>query len=192
MEKKVYVDISARHVHLPEDVYKTLFGQDAEMTPVKELLGGGGFVDANRVILEGPKGKMERVAILGPYRPTQIELSKTDARKLGVDAPIRLSGDTKGSAPIKIIGTAGEYDATEGAIVAKRHIHLSPATCEELGIAKDDVLQVRVESDDRTLIFDDVIARPAPADMDLMHIDTDEGNAAGLNGPVDGYMITKK
>ena len=91
---KTSIETSARHVHLPQDVYKILFGEDAEMTPVKELSGGGGFVDVKRVTLVGPKGEFKRVAILGPYRPLQIELAKTDARKLGVDAPIRISGDT--------------------------------------------------------------------------------------------------
>ena len=132
---KCRVETSAKHVHLPEDVYKILFGADAEMTPVKELSGGGGFVDANRVTLVGPKGTAERVAILGPYRPTQIELAKTDARKLGVDAPIRISGDTAGSAPIKIVGTVGEYEAPEGAIVAKRHIHMTPEDARSFGVA---------------------------------------------------------
>ncbi|MDD5823561.1 MAG: PduL/EutD family phosphate acyltransferase [Firmicutes bacterium] len=187
---KCSVETSARHVHLPEDVYKVLFGADAEMTAVKELSGGGAFVDARRVTLVGPKGTFERVAILGPYRPLQVELAKTDARKLGVDAPIRISGDTKGSAPIKIVGDAGEYDAVEGAVVAKRHIHIGAAELEELGLENNAVVQVKLTSDDRSLIFDDVILRKAGSGA-LMHIDTDECNAAGLPGTVEGEIIVK-
>ena len=193
MEKKVFVEISARHVHLPQDVYRILFGEDAEMTAVKNLTGGGAFVDSRRVTLVGPKGEMKRVAILGPYRPTQIELAKTDARKLGVDAPIRISGNTAGTAPIKIIGDVGEYEAPEGAIVAKRHIHLGQTDADEWGVVKGQNVQVRIESEGRTLIFDDVEIRPNPDDGNgpLMHIDTDEGNAAGMNGPGEGFAIIK-
>lgn len=111
MDKKVSVEISARHIHLPEDAYKKLFGADAEMTPVKDLSGGGAFVDARRVILVGPRGEIGKVAVLGPYRPFQVELAKTDARKLGIDAPIRISGDTKDTPGIKVIGECGEYVA---------------------------------------------------------------------------------
>ncbi len=187
---KCRVETSAKHVHLPEDIYKTLFGADAEMTAVKELSGGGGFVDARRVTLVGPKGTAERVAILGPYRPFQVELAKTDARKLGVDAPVRISGDTAGSGAIKVIGDAGEYEAAEGAIVAKRHIHIGQEYCDQLGIKKNDIVQVKVESEDRSLIFDDVVIRVNPCEP-LMHIDTDECNAAGLAGAVDAEIIVK-
>lgn len=187
---KTSVETSARHVHLPEDIYKQLFGADAEMTPVKELSGGGGFVDARRVTLVGPKSTMQRVAILGPYRPLQIELAKTDARALGVNAPIRISGDTAGSAPIKIVGDAGEYEAAEGAVIAKRHIHIGEEYANEIGVKKNDIVQVKITSEDRSLIFDDVVIRINPCEP-LMHIDTDECNAAGLAGAVEGEIIVK-
>ena len=190
MEKKVSVEISARHVHLSEEVYKKLFGEDAEMTSVKDLTGGGAFVDARRVTLVGPKSEMTRVAILGPYRPVQIELSKTDARKLGVDAPIRISGDTKGSAPIKIIGDCGEYEAEEGAIIAKRHIHVCEREAAEWGVKKNDIVKVSIRTEERSLIFDDVVIRTNPEESNaIMHIDTDEGNAAGMNGTMDGFVV---
>ena len=190
MEKKVSVEISARHVHLSEEVYKKLFGEDAEMTSVKNLTGGGAFVDARRVTLVGPKSRMERVAILGPYRPVQIELSKTDARKLGVEPPIRISGDTKGSAPIRIIGDCGEYDAEEGAIIAKRHIHVCEREAAEWGVKKNDIVKVSIRTDERSLIFDDVVIRTNPEEsLAIMHIDTDEGNAAGMNGTTDGFVV---
>ena len=188
---KTIIETSARHVHLPEDIYKILFGKDAEMQSVKILSGGGGFVDAKRVTLAGPKGTFERVAILGPYRPLQIELAKTDARKLGVNAPVRISGDTAGSAPIKIIGEAGEYDASEGAIIAKRHIHMSQEHADEIGVKKDDIVQVHVSSEDRSLIFDDVVIRINDCEP-LMHIDTDECKAAGLSGAAEGDIIVKQ
>ena len=190
MEKKVSVEISARHVHLSEEVYKKLFGEDAEMTSVKDLTGGGAFVDARRVTLVGPKSEMTRVAILGPYRPVQIELSKTDARKLGVDAPIRISGDTKGSAPIKIIGDCGEFEAEEGAIIAKRHIHVCERESAEWGVKKNDIVKVSIRTEERSLIFDDVVIRTNPEESNaIMHIDTDEGNAAGMNGTMDGFVV---
>lgn len=190
MEKKVSVEISARHVHLSEEVYKKLFGEDAEMTSVKNLTGGGAFVDARRVTLVGPKSEMTRVAILGPYRPVQIELSKTDARKLGVDAPIRISGDTKGSAPIKIVGDCGEYEAEEGAIIAKRHIHVCEREAAEWGVKKNDIVKVSIGTEERSLIFDDVVIRTNPEEsLAIMHIDTDEGNAAGMNGTTDGFVV---
>lgn len=190
MEKKVSVEISARHVHLSEEVYKKLFGEDAEMTSVKDLTGGGAFVDARRVTLVGPKSEMTRVAILGPYRPVQIELSKTDARKLGIDAPIRISGDTKGSAPVKIIGDCGEYEAEEGAIIAKRHIHVCEREAAEWGVKKNDIVKVSIRTEERSLIFDDVVIRTNPEESNaIMHIDTDEGNAAGMNGTMDGFVV---
>jgi putative phosphotransacetylase len=190
MEKKVSVEISARHVHLSEEVYKKLFGEDAEMTSVKDLSGGGAFVDARRVTLVGPKSEMKRVAVLGPYRPVQIELSKTDARKLGVEPPIRISGDTKGSAPIKIIGDCGEYDAEEGAIIAKRHIHVCEREAAEWGVKKNDIVKVSIKTDERSLIFDDVVIRTNPEEsLAIMHIDTDEGNAAGMDGTTDGFVV---
>lgn len=190
MEKKVMVEISARHVHLPQDIYKKLFGEDAEMTVKKHLTGGGAFVDERRVTIVGPKSEMKNVAILGPYRPFQVELAKTDARKLGIDAPIRISGDTKGSAPIKVIGDFGEVEVTEGAIVAKRHVHIGESDAAEWGVKRDDVLMVRIKTDERTTIYDDVIVRTNPDDglPPLMHIDTDEGNAAGMNGTMDGFI----
>ena len=191
MEKNVSVEISARHVHLPQDVYKILFGEDAEMTAVKNLTAGGAFVDAKRVTLVGPKGEMGKVAILGPYRPLQVELAKTDARKLGVDAPIRISGDTAGSAPIKIVGECGEYEAAEGAIVAKRHVHIGETDAADWGVKKNDVVQIKITTDDRTTIYDDVIIRVNPDDGHgpIMHIDTDEGNAAGMPGPMDAIAL---
>ncbi len=187
---KCSVETSAKHVHLPEDVYKQLFGADAEMTSVKELSGGGAFVDAKRVTLVGPKGTFERVAILGPYRPLQVELAQTDARKLGVAAPIRISGDTAGSAAIKIVGDCGEYEAAEGAVVAKRHIHIGQAQLDELGLENNAVVQVKITSDQRSLVFDDVVLRKG-GDGALMHIDTDECNAAGISGTVEGEIIVK-
>jgi putative phosphotransacetylase len=160
------------------------------MTSVKNLTGGGAFVDARRVTLVGPRSEMKRVAILGPYRPVQIELSKTDARKLGVEPPIRISGDTKGSAPIKIIGDCGEYDAEEGAIIAKRHIHVCEREAAEWGVKKNDIVKVSIKTAERSLIFDDVVIRTNPEEsLAIMHIDTDEGNAAGMDGTTDGFVV---
>ena len=190
MEKKVSVEISARHVHLSEEVYKKLFGEDAEMTSVKDLTGGGAFVDARRVTLVGPKSEMTRVAILGPYRPVQIELSKTDARKLGIVPPVRESGDVKGSPGCKLVGPEGEIEIESGVIVAKRHIHLTPQNAEDMGLKDKQIVSVKVgEPGARETTFGDVIVRVSEKYAPAMHIDTDEANAAGVAGNVEGEII---
>ena len=191
MEKKVFVDVSARHVHLSQENMDILFGEGAQMTPKKPL--GGGFAAEERVTLVGPRGSFERVAILGPVRPTQIEISKTDARALGVNPPVRLSGKTQGSAPIIIVGPKGKLELEEGCIIAKRHIHITEGCAAEYGISQGDVVKVRIETPDRTLVFEDVPCRVQPGDINgpaaTMHIDTDECNAAGMDGPCDGYIV---
>ena len=187
MNDKVYIDISARHVHLSKEVFEELFGKDAEMTSVKKLTGA--FICEQHVDITGPKGSFKGVTILGPYRKTQIELSMTDARKIGVDAPIRISGDTEGSAPIKITGPCGEVEIKEGAIVAKRHIHFSKDDAAAWGFEQNQAVKVRVDSNDRSLVFDDVLIRIGGDHPALMHIDTDECNAAGLTGPTYGHIV---
>ena len=123
----VEVEVSARHVHLTEEHLEVLFGKGAKLTPKRPLSQPGQFLSEARVTIVGPQRKMERTAELGPVRPaTQIELSKSDCVALGVNAPVRMSGDVEGSAPITIVGPCGSLEVSEGAIIAKEHVHLTP------------------------------------------------------------------
>ena len=192
---KVLVETSARHVHLSKKDFEILFGNKAELTFKKELSQPGQFVSNERVAIVGPKKSIENVVILGPERSkTQVEISRTDARTLGIDAPVRVSGDVGGSGSCKLVGPEGEVDLKEGVVVVKRHIHMSPQDAKILGFeAGTDIpdVMVKVESKDRTLIFDDVSVRVDNNFKLAMHIDTDESNAAGCEGEVYGEIIIK-
>jgi putative phosphotransacetylase len=186
---KIKVETSARHVHLTTQDVETLFGKDATLTPKRDLSQPGQFLSEERVRIEGPKGGFDRTAILGPERKaTQVEVSLTDARILGVEAPIRESGDVAGSAPIRIIGPNGQIVITEGVIVAKRHIHVTPEDAAAFGIKDKQIVKVKVGGD-RGLIFDEVVIRVSPSFKTFMHIDFDEANAAAISGLVDGEIL---
>ena len=191
MEKKVLVETSARHIHLTEDAVKALYGKDAELTVKKDLSQPGQFAAGNeKITLVGPKGTLA-VSVLGPTRPAnQVELSFTDARALGLKAvPVRESGDTAGTPGLKMVGPAGEIDINEGVIIAKRHIHMTPADAEALGGIKDkQIVSVKVDGD-RSVTFGDVVCRVHPNYALAMHIDTDECNAAGAFGEIYGEII---
>lgn len=187
---KILVETSARHVHVTEEDLITLFGEGAKLTPKKELSQPGQFACVERVNVIGPKKTLANVSILGPTRPaTQIEISLTDARTLGVAAPVRESGDTAGSAPCKLEGPCGTVELKEGVIAAKRHIHTTPEDAEKLGVKDKEIVNVKVESNGRSLIFGDVVVRVSPKFATAMHIDTDESNAAGLSGEVYGEIV---
>ena len=127
---------------------------------------------------------------MGPVRPaTQIEVSLTDARTLGVSAPVRESGDIAGSAPCKLVGPCGEVELSEGVIAAKRHIHATPEDAQNLGVADKEIVKVKIDTNGRSLIFDDVVVRVSPKFALAMHIDTDESNAAGCAGEVYGEIV---
>lgn len=181
------VETSARHVHLTAEDFATLFGPDAQLTVKKELSIKGQFASNEKVTVVGPKKSQPNVSILGPFRSqTQVELSATDARSLGLNAPVRLSGDLKGSAPCKLVGPAGEVEIAEGVIVAKRHLHISAAEAEKAGVSHGEVIQVKINSENRSLIFDDVEVRVGEGCDATMHVDTDESNAAGCTGATVG------
>ena len=191
MEKKVLVETSARHIHLTEDAVKKLYGENATLTVKKELSQPGQFAAANdKITLVGPKGTLA-VSVLGPTRKAnQVELSFTDARTLGLKAvPVRESGDVAGTPGLKMVGPAGEVDITEGVIIAKRHIHMTPEDAAAFGIADKQIVKVKVTNDARTTIFDDVVCRVHPTYALAMHIDTDECNAACAFGEVYGEVI---
>ncbi len=176
---KFLIETSARHLHVTQEVLETLFGEGYELTVKKELSQPGQFATNERVAVVGPKGSFPSVSILGPVRPeTQVELSASDARSIGVAAPIRESGDIAGSGACKLVGPKGEVELAEGVIVAKRHIHATPEDAEKLGVQDKEIVNVKVESDGRSLVFGDVIVRVSPKYALAMHIDTDESNAA--------------
>lgn len=190
-EKKFVVETSARHVHVTEETFKVLFGEDAKMEVKKMLSQPGQYASTSRVDVVGPKNTIKNVSILGPARKAnQVEMSLTDCRTLGVDAPIRESGDIKGSAPIKIVGPKGEVDLTEGLIVAKRHIHMTEEDAAEYGVKNGEIVSVKIESPrERTAILGDVVVRVSPKFALAMHIDTDESNALGLQGNAEGTIV---
>ena len=190
MSKKILVETSARHVHLSEADMETLRGKGQTLTVKKMLSQPGQFASNERITLVGPKNSIANVLILGPVRPaTQVEISLTDARSLGISVPVRESGDIKGSAGLKLVGPAGEIEITEGAIAAKRHIHLDPATAEELGVTDKQIVSAKVDTDGRSLIFGDVVVRVNANFAPAVHIDTDEANAAGCSGEIYAEII---
>ena len=190
MENKILVETSARHIHLTAEAVEVLYGAGAELMVKKMLSQPGQFATANEKIkLVGPKGEM-MVSVLGPTRPAnQIELSYTDARALGLkNVPVRESGDVAGTPGLKMVGPAGELEVAEGAIIAKRHIHMTPADAEGLGVTNGQVVKVLVKSE-RTTVFDDVVVRVSPSYALAMHIDTDECNAAAAFGEIYGEIV---
>ena len=190
MAEKFLVETSARHVHLSQADIETLFGKGYTLTHKKDLSQPGQYACEERVTLVGPKKPIANVIILGPARPaTQVELSFTDARTLGVSAPVRESGDVAGSAGCKLVGPAGEVEIAEGVIVAKRHIHMTPADAEKLGVADKEIVSVKLDSDGRSTVFGDVVVRVNANFALAMHIDTDEANAAAAFGEFYGEIV---
>lgn len=179
MAKTVLVETSARHVHVSKEDLAILFGEGYELTKKKDLSQPGQYACEERVQVIGTKGSFPAVSILGPARPeTQVELSAGDARSIGVKAPIRESGDIEGSGACKLVGPCGEVDLEKGVIVAKRHIHMTTADAAEYGLKDKQIVSVKVDSADRSLVFGDVVVRVSDSYALAMHIDTDESNAA--------------
>ena len=190
MADKIFVEVSARHLHVTKEDLETLFGPGAQLHYIRELSQPGEYLCEERVDVIGPKNTIARVSILGPCRPvTQIEVSATDARSLGIAAHVRASGDIKGSGAVKLRGPEGEVELDEGVIVAKRHIHTIPEDAEKFGVADGDVVGVKINTPDRSLIFGDVVVRVSPKFSTAMHIDTDESNAAGAAGELWGEIV---
>ena len=191
--KQFIVETSARHVHVSQADLETLFGAGYQLTPKKDLSQPGQYACAERVDVVGPKKTLTGVSILGPIRKeTQVEISLTDARSIGVSAPIRESGDTAGSGACKLVGPCGEVELTQGVIAAKRHIHMTPADAAEMDVKDKDVVCVKVETDGRNTIFGDVVVRVNENFALAMHIDTDESNAAACGRNQMGEIVMKK
>ena len=201
---KILVETSARHVHVTQETLEVLFGAGHQLTAKKMLSQPGQFASTDKVEVLGyndprkdPEGKLPRpsmaFSILGPVRDhNQVEVSLTEARKLGVSALVRESGDIKGSGKCTLRGPAGEVDLEEGVIAAKRHIHMTPEDAEHFGVKNGQIVGVRVDSGKgRSVVFEDTVVRVSPKYALAMHIDTDESNACCGAGTIFGEIVSK-
>lgn len=200
MENKILVETSARHIHLTQEAVEALFGAGHTLTKKKDLSQPGQFACeekvtvVNKCVDKRTGAEVEKtltMSVLGPVRPeTQVEVSFTDARTLGVSAPVRESGDVAGTPGAKLGGPAGEYVIDHGIIVAKRHIHLTPENAADLGVENGQIVKVLVDTGaGRKTMFDDVVIRVKSSFAPAMHIDTDECNASAAFGVVYGEII---
>jgi len=184
------VETSARHVHVTQQDLESLFGAGYELHVKKMLYQPGQYASEERVDVVGPKKTLTGVSILGPVRKeSQVELSLTDARSIGIAVPIRESGDLDGSAGCKLVGPAGEVELKQGVIAAKRHIHMTPEDAEVFQVKDKDIVSVKVDTEGRSLIFGDVVVRVSPSYALAMHIDTDESNAACVGRDTKGEIV---
>lgn len=190
MNNKILIETSARHLHVTEADLKKLFGPDATLTPKKPLSQPGQYACEERVTIVGPKKSIPNVTILGPTRKeTQVEVSATDARTLGLDIAIRESGDIKESPGCTIIGPYGQIDLPYGVIVAKRHIHVNEEEAKSLNLIDKETVNVKVVNGNRSIIFGDVVVRVRNDFSAAMHIDTDESNAGFIGNSTFGEIL---
>ena len=187
---KFLVEVSARHIHVTQADMDILFGKGSELHPVKELSQPGQFASEEKLTLKGPKGSLT-ARILRPLRSeTQVEVSLTEARQLGVKAQIRESGDLEGTTgDLTLVGPAGEIALTKGVIAAKRHVHMTPADAEKYGVTNGEVVAVKIETAGRSVVFGDTVIRVSDKYSLAMHIDTDEANAAAISGTAQGEIV---
>ena len=180
MANQFIVETSARHAHVTQETLELLFGEGYQLTVKKELSQPGQFASNERITVVGPKKELANVSILGPCRKlNQVELSATDARSIGIDAPIRESGDVAGSGACKLIGPKGEVELKEGVIVAKRHIHMTEKDAADFGVTNGEIVNVLIENGNgRKTIYGDTVIRVSNSYALAMHVDTDESNAA--------------
>ena len=184
------IETSARHIHVCREDFELLFGKGKELTFKAELSQPGQYVCEERLTIKGSKGTFENVAVLGPFRKeTQVEISVTDCRKLGIESVIRQSGDTEGTPGCTLIGPLGELEIDHGVIVAKRHIHMTPVQAMQLNVKDNDDVFVITESYERSLIFADVVVRVSPKFALAMHVDTDEANAFASDSTPSGVIL---
>jgi len=191
MGYKVGVGVSNKHLHLSDADLEALFGPGAELTVYKELVQPGQYATVEKVDIVGPKTTFYGVRIIGPTRPqTQVEISMTDGRAIGIDAPVRESGKLDGTPGVKLVGPYGEVELAEGVMVALRHIHLSPSEAMEAGLKDKDLVDIQTFGA-RPLIFQDVLIRSGDAHRNEFHADTDEANAAGILSGQEVEIINK-
>lgn len=180
VKRVVPIGVSSRHLHLQPDHVAALFGRGHKLTKMRDLMQPDQFACKETVTLIGPKGKLMNVRVLGPERKqTQIEASVSDLHALGVMAPLRLSGNLSGSAPMKIRGPRGLVEITEGLIIAHRHLHIHADEAARYGVKTGDRLNIRTAGE-RPVVFEDVIVRAGTDHQMEFHLDTDEANAAGV------------
>lgn len=178
---KVPIAVSARHAHLSANTVRQLFGAGYELRVRKWLSQTGQFAAEETVSLIGPRGRLDHVRVMGPPRERdQVELSRTDECTLGIDAPLRLSGDLAQTPGLQVVGPAGSVKLQGGVITALRHIHMNPAEAQQFGLRNGQSVAVKIDSNGRDMIFGDVIVRIAPDFRLELHLDTDEANAAGV------------
>lgn len=190
MSLTIPIETSARHIHITQEDFRALFGEEAALTYIKELSQPGQYACKERLTVVGPKGRFENVVILGPFRSaTQVEISVTDARKLGLPGVIRQSGDIIDTPGCTLIGPAGEIELKQGVIVAKRHIHMTPLDAARAHVKDNDIVFVITTSYERSLIFSDVVVRVSPSFRLAMHVDTDEANAFANDDNPTGVIL---
>lgn len=184
------VAISARHVHLSQPTVERLFGPGYRLTPKMPLSQPGQYACVETVTLKGPRGRLEHVRVLGPTRPAdQVEISRTDEITLGIDAPVRLSGDLDSTPGVTIEGPNGSVTLKSGVVCALRHIHMSPEDARHFAVKDGEIVQVEAGSPSRAVVFTDVVVRVSPQYRLEFHVDTDEGNAAGIEPGSTGRII---
>ena len=191
MSNKVLVETSARHVHITEEQIEILFGAGAKLTHKKDLSQPGQYACEERVTIVGPKKPIANVIILGLARgKAQVEVSFTDARTLGIEAPVRESGDVAGTPGCKLVGPCGEIELSEGVIIAKRHVHLDPATAEQFGLSDKQIVSLKIDNGlGRSTVYGDLVVRVNENFAPAVHLDTDESNAACAFGKCYGELI---
>ena len=188
-KEKILVEVSARHIHLSDADLAVLFGEGHQLTCKKELSQPGQFACEEKVLVKGARGEL-KMSVLGPTRKdTQVEVSLTDARTLGVTAMIRESGDIAGTNGCTLVGPCGTVELKEGVIAAKRHIHMTTKDAEYYGVKNGQIVEVKVETNGRTTTFGDTVVRVSDSYALAMHIDTDEANAAAVAGSAQGEII---
>ncbi|MDE2038918.1 MAG: phosphate propanoyltransferase [Elusimicrobia bacterium] len=185
------IGVSNRHCHLTEEHFKILFGAQARPNRIKDIKQPGFWAAEEVIAVKGPRGRLERVRLVGPYRSrTQIELAMTDAKAIGVKPPVRESGDVKGSAGAELIGPAGRLTLAEGVIVALRHVHFAPKEAAALGIKAGEMLRLRCGTGGgRSSVFEDCVARVSDQYSLELHLDTDEAYAAGVKTGDLAYIV---
>ena len=191
MGYEVKIGLSNKHLHLRQEHIEALFGKGHELTPTKDLVQPGQFACEEKVDIVGPKKTLTGIRVLGPARKeTQVELALTDARTIGIKAPVRESGKLEGTPGCKLVGPCGEVELDHGVIAALRHVHLSAAQAEEAGVKDKDVISIKIGGE-RGLVFDNVLVRAGEGHEREVHLDTDEGNAAGCGPDAVCELIVK-
>ncbi len=191
-KKNILVEVSNRHIHISKDNLNILFGKDYELEKEKELSQPGEFASTARVTLKNGNNSIENVRVLGPLREkTQVEISRTDARRLKIDAPLRNSGDIENTPGVTIVGPESELKLDEGVIVAKRHIHMLDEDAKELGLEDNEFISIKI-SGERSVTFNKVLVRANKNFKTAVHIDMDDGNAAGIDKNCFGELVTQK